>query len=211
MQRSLRHSRGFTLIEIVIVMPMVILMIGAMIGVIIYLTNSSVKTQGRAKLQLDTLASLDRMEQDVKNSMQIKNATASTTSDLTVVELATDKDPLDPTRKLIKASDCTVSATPLSSADALTYEVKYRQSGQNLVREVSFPSGCGATSPGVWQKTGSETLIIGASSLLLQVSYPAATSSLGTAVSIKLTAAKQISGQPVSFTGGMYARSTNIR
>ncbi len=200
------HHKGFTLVELAVIMPMVILLIGGMIGVIIFLANSSLRSEGKSKLQVDVLAALDRMEQDVKTSLEIKN-TGSATTDLTMTAFATNKDPLNPDRKLIRASDCTVATTAMTLAETLTYEVRYSVSANTLVRTVTMSGSCSTA----WQKNGTQTLIQNVSPLTLGVTYPVTTTTQRSVASITLDTGKTVGGQQATFTGVMYARSNNIR
>ena len=205
MRRISRRKKGFTLVEVAVVMPMVVLMIGAMIGVIIFLSNSSLRSQGRSKLQVEVLSALDRMEQDIKTSTSLKN-TGSTTSDLTLTALATDMDPISPTRKLIRESDCAAVTTALLPSEALAYEVRYQVSGTSLIRTVTMTKNCSSA----WQKNGTQALIQNVTALTLSVVYPITSAASRDTASITLAADKLVGGQQVQFTGVMYARSTNI-
>jgi len=69
--KSLRQhnkNRGFTLVEMLIVAPMVIIIIGIIIVSIVTLTGESLAEGGRAQLLNDVQDSLDRIEADVKFS-----------------------------------------------------------------------------------------------------------------------------------------------
>lgn len=211
MQFMSHRKSGFTLVEIAILMPMIILMIGAMVGVILFLANSSMRSQAKSKVQMEVLSSLSRMEQDVRNSVVIDSTSVSSSTELVLSALATDKDPINTSRKLIKASDCSIATTGLSPNEALRYQIKYRKVGSTLVRETSFSSGCGATSSNVWQRTGTETLINSAGAeITLGITYPVIAGQKS-ATSITLTEKRTTAGEPFSFTGYMYARSINDR
>ena len=71
MKSSLRHNkstRGFTLVEMMVVAPLLIIMIGAIIVSIVTLTGGSLAEGGRAQLLNDVQDSLDRIEADVQTS-----------------------------------------------------------------------------------------------------------------------------------------------
>lgn len=70
MKSSLLHYKhsGFTLVEMMIVAPMLILIIGAIIVSIVTLTGESLAEGGRAQLINDVQDSLDRIENDVQSS-----------------------------------------------------------------------------------------------------------------------------------------------
>ena len=112
---SPRRRQGFTLVEVAVIMPMAVLIIGAMIGTILYLTNVSLRTQGKSKQQVEVITSLDRMEQDVRNAMSI----TMDGGQLKIVALATNKDPLNTDRQLINKGDCSLATSGLTRANAV--------------------------------------------------------------------------------------------
>ena len=70
MKSLLLHNKtnGFTLIEMMVVAPMVILIIGTIIVSIVTLTGESLIEGGRAQLLRDVQDSLERIEEDVETS-----------------------------------------------------------------------------------------------------------------------------------------------
>ena len=214
---SPRRRQGFTLVEVAVIMPMAVLIIGAMIGTILYLTNVSLRTQGKSKQQVEVITSLDRMEQDVRNAMSITMVGGQ----LKVVALATNKDPLNTDRQLINKADCSLATSGLTPADALQYTVTYQTqpSGAptSLIRTISVDysaSSCStAARANVWQRNGSETFITGAKSIFFNVFLSNdGTSFTGSNVAkIELKSERMLAGRSTSFTGYMYAKSVNIR
>lgn len=190
------HKQGFTLVEVVVVLPMVVLLIGAMIASIMNLTVSSLRSHERSKVQLDVLSALDRMERDIRASLDIN---PSSTSELRLTVLATDRDPLNPSRSLITASDCSVATSGLTPGDALTYEVVYRKSGSSLVRQITMSKVCSSA----WQQPVTETLISDSPSINLSIAYPSKSASITLGIS------RQAGGRSVSYEGTMFARSLN--
>ena len=190
------HKQGFTLVEVVVVLPMVVLLIGAMIASIMNLTASSLRSQERSQVQLDVLSALDRMERDIRASLDIN---PSSTSELRLTVLATDRDPLNPSRSLITASDCSVATSGLTPGDALTYEVVYRKSGSSLVRQVTMSKVCSSA----WQQPVTETLISDSPSTSLSIAYSSKSASITLGIS------RQAGGRSVSYEGTMFARSLN--
>lgn len=190
------HKQGFTLVEVVVVLPMVVLLIGAMIASIMNLTASSLRSQERSQVQLDVLSALDRMERDIRASLDIN---PSSTSELRLTVLATDRDPLNPSRSLITASDCSVATSGLIPGDALTYEVVYRKSGSSLVRQVTMSKVCSSA----WQQPVTETLISDSPSTSLSIAYSSKSASITLGIS------RQAGGRSVSYEGTMFARSLN--
>lgn len=63
-----RTSAGFTLIEMLIVAPIVILVLGAVIVAIVQLTGQALAERTAAQMANDLQTSLDRIEQDVQRS-----------------------------------------------------------------------------------------------------------------------------------------------
>jgi len=61
-------QRGFTLVEMMVVAPMIIIIIGTIIVAIVTLTGGAIAEGGRAQLVYDIQDSLDRIETDVKTS-----------------------------------------------------------------------------------------------------------------------------------------------
>ena len=92
-----RRSAGFTLIEVLVVAPMVILMLGTIIAMLVNLSSSAMRASAQASLQNDVLAALDMIEQDVKLSTAITSGVNS----LTTTNLATSSNPLSANRHLI--------------------------------------------------------------------------------------------------------------
>ncbi len=190
------RKQGFTLVEVVVVLPMVVLLIGAMIASILNVTVSSIRSHERSKLQLDVLATLDRMERDVRASLEINPSSAS---ELRLTVLATDRDPVNNSRRLITASDCSVATSGLNPIDALTYEVVYRKSGSNLTRQVTMSKICSSS----WQQPVTEALISDSPSMNLSVAYSSRSASITLGVN------RQSGGRSISYQGTMFARSLN--
>lgn len=66
----MRHNNtdGFTLVEVLIVAPIVILVVGIFIAAMTYLTGDALQESARVKLLNDTHAALERIENDTKMS-----------------------------------------------------------------------------------------------------------------------------------------------
>ena len=65
---SVRYSRGFTLVEMAVIAPIVVLLIGAFIALIVNLTGNVMSARGKNVLVYDTQDALSRIEDDVKLS-----------------------------------------------------------------------------------------------------------------------------------------------
>lgn len=199
------RKRGFTLVEMVVVTPMIILIIGAVVGSAIQMTGSSLRMQGKSQLQLDVLTALDKIEQDVRSSTVIN--TSSLTS-LLLTNLSTNRNPLDSNRKLIRSSDCTAVTGGLQLSEALTHQTAYAVSGGSLQASTSL-TNCASNSV-VWQKNGNEVIIPNAN-VTINATYHTHDASITNAVKVTLQATRRIAGKDVSYTGTMYAKSYNIR
>ena len=64
----LRSEQGFTLIELVIVMPMLLIMLGGLTVVFIQFTQSNNRTEEAATLQTEARAALDTLETDIREA-----------------------------------------------------------------------------------------------------------------------------------------------
>ena len=114
---SRSNNGGFTLVEVVIVAPLVLLIVGALVAMVVALTGASLRTTARGQLQNDVLAALDQIEQDIKLSTVIVDTSAN---QLQLRNLATDRNPLDTDRRLILAN-CTPANNGVPASSALTY------------------------------------------------------------------------------------------
>jgi len=196
-------KRGFTLVELLVMMPVALLLVGAVVAIIVYTSSSGLRAQARSQLQLDVLSALDRIEQDVRLSTDI-NPSSSTTVNLTGA--ATNLNPHNENRRLVRGSDCSVATSGIALADALKYSVTYSVSGSSYIRKVTLPSGCAASSSNVWQKNISEELIKDAT-FVVSAQYDSTEKNL---VNISLKATRRVAGETVSYAGVMYVRSANI-
>lgn len=120
-----KRPTGFTLIEVLVIAPIVLLFIGAFISSIIYLTGDTLYESGRVKTMDDLHVALDRVESDVKmsgaflatNNMTVttpqgfnndttaftNNAATGTT--LILNTFVTNANPLSPTRGLVNLAN----------------------------------------------------------------------------------------------------------
>lgn len=206
MQRMLSHRKpGFSLVELVVVTPMIILLIGAVIGVTLYASTTALRANARAQLQNDVLSALGMIEQDILTSVSISTASPS---QLVFDGLATDKNPLDNTRQLISnPPDCTVAASGIAASDTLVFLRTYRVEGDALVRETNFNRGVCSEA---WQTDGTEQLIKN-TSLELHLTYDAlpGNPSRAGAVRATITGSRNIAGRSTNYTGTVYVTSIN--
>lgn len=196
---QIKHwQHGFTLVEVAIIAPVLILTIGAIVTIIVGLTSSSMQTTARAELQNDVLAALDRMEEDVRISTSISGVG----SQLKLDGLATNKNPTDSTRLLIDKNTCLPATTGVLRANALQYTTTYSVASGMLNRTTTL-GGCAGNTANVWQNLGNE--------LLLEANTVTLTTTMdGTAaVQITLSAERTVAGETIRYTGKMYTRSLN--
>ena len=113
---KLRQTKGFTLVEMLVVAPLVVLVIATLVGFMITLVGNVFISNARVQMQYDTQAALNQIEQDAfysttflgsftPTSPQGKDngtqAFSSTNNDIIFNAPATDKNPFDPTRQIV--------------------------------------------------------------------------------------------------------------
>ena len=200
-------ERGFTLVEIIAVAPILLLVIGAVIGVVISLTRASMVSQGKTQILYDVQLALDTIERDVEKSVNINPAS---TSQLQLTNVATNKSPLDPARQTIKESDCSVSSGQLPLDQTLKYDSAYVASGTGLSRNTSLTK---TTCSPAWQKNNTSEQLITGANVTLGVVYSLNSEDPPKAYAAKvtITATRKVAGQDVSATGSVYIKSLNIQ
>lgn len=197
---DISQSKGFTLVEMLVIIPLVMLLITGMIVAVVNLSGSAMRTSGNIQLQNEVLRALDQIEQDVRLSIDFEGVT---TTQISLRNLATDGNPMSAERKLIRVSDCSSVSSGITLSDALSYKLDYMvEDGKRLRRFAQLDRGC-ATSPIVWQKPIDERLISADEVKLGIVRH-------GNAIEVKLTAKRSISGVMMEYTGAMYVKSLNF-
>lgn len=196
------QQRGFTLVEMLVVTPIVILVLVGIVTLVVSLTTGSLQTSARAQLQNEVQAALDLMEEDIRTALRLDSASPDV---LRSENFATNKNPLASDRRLVK-KDCTVATSGLIVAEALTYDLTYASTGRSLTRSVGL-KGC-HSSTDVWQRVGTEQIIKDADTEL-KLEYIANGGVSPHAVKITLTAKRLIAGADISYTGVMYAQLIN--
>lgn len=126
--KHLPKTDGFTLIEVLIIAPAVIIVISGFVALMIALTSDVLSTREQSVLAFETQDALDRIEQDTRLTTQFLvtsgaqttpqgsdsnftgSAPFSSTNSLIMGGLTTDKNPVDSTRQLIyyakQPNDC---------------------------------------------------------------------------------------------------------
>lgn len=160
-RQTLSLSKGFTLVEVLVIAPVVILVIGGFVGAIIAMTGNVLSTRSANKLIYDVQGTLNRIEADVRQSDKflvinkigiqepqgkndIKEPFEATDPALIINSYATDKNPIDDTHKvLLKTGD----------SSPLIMEIVYFVNNGTLWRRVIAPAdyeGVAASIP--WQQ-----------------------------------------------------------
>ena len=206
-----QRPKGFTLVELLVITPLVILLVGGVVVVTIQATTSALRSFGRTQLQYDVISALDMMERDVKLSVRMANVHDGIELD----SLATSTNPLDPERQLVRRSDCEHVDGGLAITEATQYTRAYVIEGQSLVRRVDFSDKwCGgsqsAQGDSVWQRHGVDEVLIKEADVSFLMEYgPDPMADLANEVTVTLTAKRQVAGQELSFSARRHMRSMN--
>lgn len=118
------QSAGFTLVEMLVIAPIVILMIGGFIGLMVSMVGDVMVARDENQMLFDSQNALNTIEQDTRLSIQFMTATVgvvspqgvsgnytgtgnftNTSNTLILRTLATDKNPADSTRQLVYYAD----------------------------------------------------------------------------------------------------------
>lgn len=178
--RYMRNNSGFTLVEVLVISPIVILFIGMFIALLVTLTGESLIVRERNVAVHDTQAALDDIQADISQATNFLSTTGplqtpqgkndanaaftNTNVDgggnplpdsLIIKKAATTKNPADPSRKLIYlgAGDCDAKNPPL------TYTVIYfvdldtdtaNETDKALYKRTILPSASACATP--WQR-----------------------------------------------------------
>lgn len=165
-------SPAFTIIEVLIVSPLIVLMIGAFIGAAVTLTGEALRQNEQTTIAFETQAALDEVEQDIVQATSFRtviappspqgsndalatftNTTGTSTQDnLIIRQPTTDKDPNDPTRQLVYTGTPCDSNNPLFET-SIVYFLKDNSSNSNtksLYRRTILQSGTSCLTP--WQR-----------------------------------------------------------
>lgn len=172
-----QEIRGFTLIEIMIIAPIVILVIGALISVVVSMTGEVLAARSSNVLAYNIQDTLDRIQQDVQTSgaflsttnispitspqgsdngtAAFKNVGGATGAALILNAYTTDKNPANSTRNTVYLTYPNSCSSSNSSQNApLMVNVVYFVAGGTLWRRVVVPSNytiLGCSLP--WQQS----------------------------------------------------------
>jgi hypothetical protein len=168
---KLNPSPAFTLVEVLVISPIIILFIGAFIGLIVNLTGESLRLRESNAAAYGVHDALDEMDtasgsalgfltttgtvqspQGANNDTSAFTNTASGQPDRLIIKsAATTKSPFDPTRELVYEGSGSCSA----QNPVYTYTTVFFVSGSTLYKRTILPSSPAAcTTP--WQKPSCE-------------------------------------------------------
>lgn len=163
-----KSSQGFTIIELLIVAPMVVLVVTLMIGLAVSLTGDALVARERVNVSYTAQNALNRIEQDVRLSKQILPTTgtlpspqgsnssfagtaafASPSNYLVLEQYATTQSPYDSVRNLIYYANQPNACGPNQEFnETMHIMVVYYLDGTTLKRRTIVPSyttGLGGT------------------------------------------------------------------
>lgn len=201
---------GFTLVEILVIAPVVIIVLAGVVATIVFSTGSAMRASARAQLQYEVLSALDRIEADIKLS---KSFTISNGA-LHLATFATDRNPFDAERRLINRANCRPADTRITVDEAATYWNLYWITGTTLERYAKYGAGdsvqsnmrhCETNHADIFQQPLTRELLLGGNGTTATVQF--AHSDGG--IDIRLTATKKVAGEDVSFTGVLFVKSLN--
>lgn len=155
---SKHRTRGFTLVEMLVIAPIIILAIGIIIALMVNLIGDVLQTREQTAMTYSVQSALDQIEEDVRMAITIRptsgpmpagygsnltnmSGTDAFTSNNSIIMMfhATDKRPTDPTRNLVHLNSpnpCGAAQTAFNPTQ--TYQVIYYQSGSALYRRTAL-------------------------------------------------------------------------
>lgn len=164
------RQRGFTLVEVLVIAPIVVLLIGTMIAFLVSLTGDAIKTQQRVNLASNSQASLDDIETTVRGASTVLwtlqsssfsspqgsndsnaawNAPAGASNTLILRSAATTKNSFDSTRGLVYLANSpnACNASNVSQNNVATYITIYFVRGNSLWKRTILDAGTTCTTP----------------------------------------------------------------
>lgn len=174
---------GFTLVELLVISPLLIILVAVLIGFFVALTGDALVSRERNTMVYGLQNALAEVENDIRFSNSIVYQTGplplgqgsdnnfsgesqfTSNADVLILELnATDKSPLDPSRKLLYYSNSPQPCSNPEFNDTVKHRVIYFLDGTNLTKRsiVNFngQTVCGVSSPnssGIYQRNSCKT------------------------------------------------------
>jgi type II secretory pathway pseudopilin PulG len=166
-------NSGFTLVEMLVVSPLLVLIVAVLIGFFVTLTGDALRMRERNTFAYSIQNALHEIERDIRYSTGVVYQTGTlqpgqgsnssftgtspftTNSNTLVLELrATDKNPLDPSRKFLyyanSPNPCNGTLGPEYN-ETVSYQVIYFLDSGNLTKRTIVDFGgrtvCGVSSP----------------------------------------------------------------
>lgn len=196
-----RRQDGFTLVEMLVVVPMAILIVGGMIAIIIFTAGSALRAQAYSQLQLDIGMALDRIEQDVRLSLKLSD---STSSQVKLSNLATTQSPYNASRGLIQKSNClSVGSGRVAISDSLTYDTVYTASSSGLKRRTTYK--CTGGGDDAWQLNNVDEDVIKSADISMNIQKVG-----DSGLKVVLTGKRIMMGQEISYSSEVRVKSINI-
>lgn len=165
------RNKGFTLVEVLIIAPIALLVIAGFVALMVTMVGDVIAGRSHNVMTYDIQSALNTIEQDVKLSTQFmttsgtlpspqgKNGSTSaftstaTPNDLILGTIATDKNPLDPTRKFIYYNSpfsCSDPAQVYKNRIFFTTVIYFVKDG-SLWRRTYVPAAGGTLCQTQWQ------------------------------------------------------------
>lgn len=153
-----QHAGGFTLIEMLIIAPLVIIMIGTFVGIMMNMVSDSLVTRSQNLMAYDTQTALDTIEQDAFLTTQFYStsgtlaspqgsdndfagtAAFSSSNSLVMSTFTTTKNPADTSRQLVYYANQPNACGSLQNANKiLATKIIYYVRNGSLWRRVVVP------------------------------------------------------------------------
>lgn len=157
--RSPRRSSGFTLIEMLIIAPLVVILIGTFVGIMMNMVSDALVTRDQNLMAYDTQTALNNIEQDAFLSTQFYatsgalpnfqgsdndfsgTAAFGSSNSLVMSTFTTTKNPSDTSRQLVYYANQPNACGSLENANKiLTSKVIYFVRNGSLWRRVIVPT-----------------------------------------------------------------------
>lgn len=165
----IHRAQGFTLIEVLVIAPIALLVVTGFVALMITMIGDVITSRAQNVITYDTQSAIDSIDQDVRLTVQFLDtsdtmvspqgkdgstaAFTSTSGDLVLAEVATDKNPIDTTRSFIYYDDPYGCSDPATVYKNRIYYITviYTVRNGSLWRRTSLPSPSGTLCQNPWQ------------------------------------------------------------